>query len=139
MGDAALEAFWREHVDAFRVQGGSQQDYCREHGIKPRQLRRWRTRLYGPMRAPRPSREGGSLRRSSNGTLASENQPDTAVRRTLTGRPVLRRRLTDKQRRELLSPGMIEIELPGGRYIRVWADVDVDALRRVLSVLEAPA
>lgn len=34
--------------------------------------------------------------------------------------------------------GMIEIELAGGRRLRVGRDVDTEALRRVISVLELP-
>ena len=34
--------------------------------------------------------------------------------------------------------GMIEIELAGGRRLRVGRDVDAEALRRVVSVLERP-
>jgi transposase len=33
---------------------------------------------------------------------------------------------------------MIEIELAGGRRLRVGRDVDAEALRRVISVLERP-
>lgn len=34
---------------------------------------------------------------------------------------------------------MIEIELAGGRRIRVGPNVDADALRRVVAVLDTPA
>jgi transposase len=33
-------------------------------------------------------------------------------------------------------PGVIEIDLGGGRCVRVVGDVDADALRRVLDVLD---
>ena len=35
--------------------------------------------------------------------------------------------------------GMIEIELVGGRRVRVGSNVDADALRRVVAVLDTPA
>ncbi|MGI4793048.1 MAG: IS66 family insertion sequence element accessory protein TnpA [Janthinobacterium lividum] len=52
VGNPELEQdeFWRGHVDAFLRQRRSQRDYCQQHGIPARELRKWRTRFYGPVR-----------------------------------------------------------------------------------------
>lgn len=49
MGDR--EQFWQAHVDACRVSGETQKTYCERHGIAPKTLRTWRTRLAGAARA----------------------------------------------------------------------------------------
>jgi transposase len=194
-------------------QSGSQRDYCRQHGIDGRVLRKWRTRLYGPVR---PSADG----------IPDSSEPKPAVREFAYAVPgnlapvagetggalVLRRRWTTDQKRQLVwdglnsgmplarfarqhgirpsvmhrwlkgltrpiltagpatppmfaavrvaepslltapeapSPapvaapdtchGMIEIVLAGDRRIRVGSDVDAEALRRVVAVLDSPA
>ena len=37
-------------MDACLRQPGLQRDYCREHGIDARVLRKWRTKFHGPVR-----------------------------------------------------------------------------------------
>ena len=200
-------------MDACLRQPGLQSDYCRQHGIDGRVLRKWRTKFYGP------------VRRSPVDTLGL-NEPEPAVRELAYAVPedvtpvagetggalVLRRRWTADQKRQLVWDGlnsgkpiarfsrqhgihpsvmhrwlkeltrpiltagpatppvfaavrvaeppllpapaahvpvpapasdtchsMIEIELAGGRRIRVDSNVDADALRRVVAVLDSLA
>ncbi len=205
MADTVLAAYWRQHVDAFEACGGSQLQYCREQGIGPRELRKWRTRFYGPMQAPRPAREDGDPGGSSEIAYAPEARQGVVVSPAGPAHPVLRRRWTDEEKRQLLWDGLnsgqplsqfakrrqihpsvmhrwlctfaqpvlaapdpsatfaevrvaeapqpliapvspitslgstIEIELSGGRRMRVGPEVDTEALRRVLAVLEPSA
>ena len=207
------DAFWRAQVDAYLRQSGSQRDYCHEHGIDGRVLRKWRTRFYGP------------VRQSAVG-IPDSSDPEPAVREfayavkedlkpaagETGGALVLRRRWTTDQKRQLIwdglnsgkslarfarqhgihpsvmhrwlkeltrpiltagavtpqmfaavrvaepslltapeapapapiSPpvschGLIEIVLAGDRRIRVGSNVDAEALRRVVAVLDSPA
>ena len=208
--------FWRGHVDAFLRQGGSQRDYCQQHGIPPRELRKWRTRFYGPVRQ-RPSSEPGAAPAEAGLSEFSYNcpsEPDVVSSGLTVATPIIRRRWTEEQKRQLVweglnsgqplaryarrhgihasvvhrwlrvfarpmltapqaeppaafatvritepaeeqalvlgeSPplppahqamvGQIEIELLGGRRIRVGHDVDIDLLRRLIVALETPA
>ena len=213
MGRSEHDAFWRAHVDAFLRQPGLQRDYCREHGIDARVLRKWRTRFYGPVRqtvirSPGPSGPEPAVRE-----FAYAAQEDAGrVAGGTAGALILRRRWTMDQKRQLVwdglnsgkpmarfarqhgihpsvmhrwlkeltrpvltagpgtpmpfaavrvaeapllpapetpatvtvcAPdgchGMIEIELARGRRIRVGSDVDAEALRRVVAVLDSPA
>ncbi len=195
------ETFWRAHVDACQQHPGQQRDYCQQHGLIARELRKWRTHFYGPLRqqAGREDLEGPQeegLKEFSYARPPGSNQ-DVAVL------PVIRRRWTIEQKRQLVweglnsgqplsrfarqrgiapsaayrwlqefarpvltapppaaepafaevqvaapaspvptatsAPQLIEIELAGGRRIRVGDTVDVDALRRIIAVLEMPS
>lgn len=41
---AALEAYWRGHVEAWRASGLTQRDYCAQHGLKCHSLSYWQLR-----------------------------------------------------------------------------------------------
>ena len=207
----AQNEFWRGHVDAFLRQRGTQQDYCQQHGIAPRELREWRTRFYGPARlrtGPEPEvglPGAGASEFAYAAPMGSEAvRADQAV---VVAAPIARRRWTNEQKRQLVWGGLnsgqplaryarrhgihpsvahrwlrtfakpllagqeddltaqfaevrvtevprspavppsptaslgsiIEIELSRGRCIRVGPDVDAEAPRRVLAVLEPSA
>ena len=98
------EAFWRAHVDACQQQAGLQRDYCREHGLSPRDLRKWQTRLHGPMRrrtseVPVGAHAEAGLEEFSY--ARTEGSPPEAV----AGMPVIRRRWTLDQKRQLVWEG----------------------------------
>lgn len=82
---------------------------ARRRGVDPSLLFRWRRRLLAPA-APlfAPVEVAGTVPASPLGPPASP------------------------------GGGVIEIELAGGRRLRVGRDVDAEALRRVVSVLERP-
>ena len=219
MDQQEREAFWRGHVDAFLRQRGMQRDYCRQHGVSARELRKWRTRFYGPVRQPCDaaadlSRPQPQLREFSYAVLDRAKGP--TVSGEMVGMPVVRRRWSEDDKRRLVWEGLnsgqslarfakrqgihasvmhrwlrqfaqpvltaaspdldlpafatvhiadpstvtsdrqpipapdpspagardgrlIEIELAGGRRVRVGAGVDPAALRRVIVVLESLA
>ena len=207
------DTFWRAHVDACLRQPGSQRDYCRQHGIDGRVLRKWRTRFYGPVRQSAVGIPESSDPKPDVREFAYAVQEDLKPAACETGGAlVLRRRWTADQKRQLVwdglnsgkplarfarqqgihpsvmhrwlkeltrpvltagpatppmfaavrvaevplltapeahvpapaaAPdtchGMIEIVLAGDRRIRVGSNVDADALRRVIAVLDSPA
>ena len=198
-------------MDACLRQPGLQRDYCREHGIDARVLRKWRTKFHGPVRQkvirlPDPSEPEPAVEEFAYAAQEDAGRVDGGT----AGALVLRRRWTMDQKRQLVwdglnsgkpmagfarqhgihpsvmhrwlkeltravlsaGPGMptpfaavrvaempllsapeapvrvaapdgchsmIEIELAGGRRIRVGSNVDADALRRVIAVLDSPA
>ena len=215
MDQQEREAFWRGHVDACSREPGLQRDYCRRHGLVARELRKWRTRFYGPVRqtavgtpapfGPEPAvsefayaapGDSGAMSASESlaGTVVQRRQWTPEEKRQLVweglnsrvslarfagrhgihpsvmhrwlkafARPVLTASPTDTShafatvhiaepppmalRQSKATPasspapdrdGLIEIELAGGRRVRVGADVDADALRRVIAVLDGP-
>ena len=199
-------------MDACLRQPGLQRDYCRQHGVDARVLRKWRTRFYGPVRQtairpPDPSGPEPPVRE-----FAYAVPEDVTPAGETGGALVLRRRWTTDQKRrlvwdglnsgkplarfarqhgihpsvmhrwlkELTRPiltagpatppmfaavrvaeppllpapeapapvptpapdtchGMIEIVLAGDRRIRVGSNVDAEALRRVVAVLDSAA
>ena len=40
-----LEASWKQHLNAWRASGLSQNAYCREHTLKPHQFSYWKRKL----------------------------------------------------------------------------------------------
>ena len=110
MAAIALEDFWREHVEALEARGGSQRDYCREYGIHPRELRRWRTRFYGPKRAPR-------LQQEAVGLTAGEQSGE-------------------EQNNQSSDPGVREIALLSGWEIQVEVDFRPNISLRILAVVK---
>lgn len=104
MDQLQREAFWRGHVDAFRGQRGLQRDYCRRHGLIPRELRKWRTRFYGPVRQPTDERrppDGPEPRLREFSYAPAQDAPGEVA-----GTVVVRRRWTSEQKRQLVWEGL---------------------------------
>ena len=195
------EAFWRAHVDACQQHPGRQRDYCQQHGLIARELRKWRTHFYGPLRQQTGREASENLQEEGPREFSYARPPGSAQEVAVL--PVIRRRWTIEQKRQLVweglnsgqplsrfarqhgitpsaayrwlrefarpvltapppaaepafaevqvaapaspvpnatsSPPLIEIELVGGRRIRVGDTVDVDALRRIIAALEMPS
>ena len=101
--------------------GTSVSEVARAAGLHVSQLFRWRkqlcTRIETPSGAPEP--------------VAEQKLVPVAIVPPLTVPDP-----SPPPRRRLRRSGMIEIEVSGGRRVRVGGDVDAEALRRVLDVLE---
>ncbi len=113
------DEFWRSHVDAFLRQRGSQRDYCQQHGIPPRELRKWRTRFYGPVRQ-RPASEPGAAPAEagiSEFSYAGPSGPGVVASDLTVATPVIRRRWTEEQKRQLVWEGLNSGQ-PLARYAR---------------------
>lgn len=190
MSGTDREAFWRQHVQAWRGSGLTLKTYAEAHGIDRWALGRWSRRVAAEdavsARGPRDSPGAVPMTASAPLTMEiveaaprrrrwSEAEKERLVAETcapgMSVSLVARRRGVDpsllfRWRRRLLVPteaalmfapveladtaaavpgmtsptsaggGLIEIELAGGRRLRVDRDVDAEALRRVLSVLE---
>jgi len=106
----AERRYWREAdarvlVEAWRSSGETFSGFARRHGVEPRRLARWVSRLSGAGE--------GSLR--FHPIRLVESPPETGG-----GAP-------------------IEIQLAGGRRVRVPRGFETEDLRRVLVVLEEAA
>lgn len=99
--------------------GVSVSEVARAAGLHVSQLFRWRKQLCTRIEPPATATEP---------LVEPKLVPVTIVPMAATDTPPPRRR----RRRS----GMIEIEVSGGRRVRVGGDVDAEALRRVLDVLE---
>lgn len=102
------DEFWREHVDAFLRQRGSQRDYCQQHGIMPRELRKWRTRFYGPVRQRSASEPSAAPAEAgiSEFSYARPSGHSAVSADLIAATPVIRRRWTDEQKRQLVWDGL---------------------------------
>ncbi|MGI4801843.1 MAG: IS66 family insertion sequence element accessory protein TnpA [Janthinobacterium lividum] len=121
VGSLGLEQdeFWRSHVDTFLRQRGSQRDYCQQHGIPPRELRKWRTRFYGPVRR-RPASEPDVAPAEagiSEFSYAGPLGPSAVLGDPTAATPIIRRRWTDEQKRQLVWDGLNSGQ-PLARYAR---------------------
>ena len=97
--------------------------FARQHGIHPSVMHRWLKELTRPV------------------LIASPGMPTTFAAVRVAEVPLL-------PAPEVPTPtpvaapdgchGVIEIEFAGGRRIRVGSNVDADALRRVIAVLDSP-
>lgn len=85
---------------------------ARRHGISTTLLYRWR----------RDAREG---------VLSDGEQPPAFIQATVVDAPT-----ADRQRGQAETSGRMEIALSNGRRVTVGPDVDVEALRRVLAVVD---
>ena len=121
VGSPGLEqdGFWRGHVDAFVRQRGSQRDYCQQHGIPPRELRKWRTRFYGPVRQRPAPEPGAALAKAgiSEFSCAGPSGHEVVLADVSAATPVKRRRWTDEQKRQLVWDGLSSGQ-PLARYAR---------------------
>ena len=115
MGETIRQSgsFWRQHVERWRESGLSRGEYCARQGLSRRTFGWWAWRL---ARDDRGDAERGAPR-----FLAIETEPSAPDAAVMTAS----------------APGgpSIEIALPDGVAVRVGADVDVAALRRVLQAL----
>lgn len=89
---------------------------ARRRGVDPSLLFRWRRRMLTP---------ANSMLTEPPPVFAPVEVADTTPALPLTPPAPC-------------GAGLIEIELAGGRRLRVGRDVDAEALRRVISVLERP-
>ena len=100
--------------------GVSVSEVARAAGLHVSQLFRWRKQLCTRIEAP-----------------ASATEPLVEPKLVpVTIMPIAAATDTPPPRRRRRRSGMIEIEVSGGRRVRVGGDVDAEALRRVLDVLE---
>lgn len=107
MEQSEQDAYWRHLVDACLRQPGLQRDYCCQHGINARVLRKWRTRFYGPMRrpvirTPDPSEPEPAVR----GLSYAAQEDAGRVASKSAGALALRRRWTADQKRQLVWEGL---------------------------------
>ncbi len=98
--------------------------FARQHGIHPSVMHRWLKEL------TRPILTAGPATHTSFAAVRVAEAP-------LLPAPEAPAPLPDSAPATCHS--MIEIELAGGRRIRVGSNVDADALRRVVAVLDSPA
>lgn len=99
--------------------GVSVSEVARAAGLHVSQLFRWRKQLCTRIEAPVATR-------------AMRDEP-SLVPVTIVPTPAAKERPPRRRRRR---SGVIEIEVSGGRRVRVGDDIDAGALRRVLDVLE---
>lgn len=107
---------WREKearawVDAWLKSGQTEAEFARAHGIQARRLARWARRLTDPVDA-------------------------AGVREPVRFHPV---RVGPARRSQAVSEERIELELGGGRSIKLPRGFDPADLRHVLAALEASA
>jgi transposase len=94
-------------------------EVARKHGISSGQLYTWRQQVLGRQM-----------------TLLARTRPDFApVEMTSGALPEAPDDTPKAEAAPLRAPGLIEIVLPGGMIVRVDAQVDAEALRRVLTAL----
>jgi transposase-like protein len=112
-------ARWREHVEAWATSGMSAAAYCREHGVNPKSLYRWRG-LFAASGELDCSKEASC---DSNGVAAAPQFAELQ-----------------------LSPGSVpstgtssgvELVVSGDRRLRLATGFDAETLRRAVSVLES--
>lgn len=110
------ESFWRKMFVRYEASGLTQEAFCRRHSLSIWSFRWWRGRLKG------------------KGASSGRNGPRPGTPRSLP--PFLPVRVVESARRAL---GAFEVELRGGRTVRVPGEFDPEALSRLLAVLESPA
>ncbi len=60
MRSSTARLFWQQHLDAWRVSGLRQAEYCRQHGLPPKYMTLWKRKLAelaagsAPAAAPAP-------------------------------------------------------------------------------------
>jgi len=111
--DLAKEAAWRKRLARHGKSGQSVRGWCRRHGVKETAFHWWRREL-----ARRDAEQPSSVRREKRAQ----------------GPSFMPVHLADEP-----GDGQIEIELTGGRRIRVTGTVNREMLTQVLNVLEHPA
>jgi len=111
--DPVKEQFWRGLLDEWRQSGKSVRAFCAERGVDETKFYCWRRTI-----AKRDGRYAPSPKRDKS----SEQLPAFV--------PV--------EVKHLAASGTLEVVVGTGRVIRVPAEFDAAALRRLVAVLEAP-
>lgn len=109
------ESYWRQQVEAWRASGLSRGEYCAQHGLSRRTFGWWVWRLTWDDR-----RETESVAAQFLAIETAPAGPDAVMM------PVVA---------PAAGGAQIEIALPDGIAVRVGADVQTEALRRVLRAL----
>jgi transposase len=111
-------------------------DVARRHGLLPGQVFKWRRLaalgvigIPGASELPSFVAVEVAAAPAEPPTTASEPVGEGSAKRAVPAR-------TSSAEPRERRPGVIEIELGAGRCVRVVGDVDADALRRVLDVLD---
>jgi transposase len=108
--------------------GANMSAVARRHGLLPAQVYKWRRLAeFGVIGVP-----GASELPSFVAVEIAQDVPSLPVR-AVEAKPRIAAAETPRRRRR--KNGLIEIELAGGRRVRVDRDVDAAALERVLDVL----
>ncbi len=111
------ERAWRRLVDEWRESGLTQTAFCRGRGVAVASFRWWKWKLGLPGRPPAEGRV--------------QDRPAGALPAFV---PV---RIVEPEVRRGGSPGDgFELELPGGRVLRVPVDFEAESLARLLAVIE---
>ena len=112
-GTGPAEPYWRGHVEAWRVSGGSRSDYCAKHSLSRKAFGWWVWHF------ERAERQGDDAPRFlpvdvAEVAVAAPELGDVAT---------------------VMVDERIEIALPDGLRVRVGTGFDAAALRRVLVAL----
>ena len=113
---AEREKLWRNHVRSWRGSGLNQADFCRRHRLSIPAFRWWKQEI-----ARRDARLEKHRCRLKAGPTAPHFLPVKVVH---ASDPAPHR-------------GLVELELQGGRILRVRPGFDPDLLVKLVSVLEA--
>ena len=120
---AAKEQFWRQHVETWRKSGLSVRAYCVGEMLAEPSFYGWRHEL-----AQRDAQRAKTARRQGTSGV-----PHPVARSGQTAGPAwVELQVTPAPGRE----ASLEIELPGGRFVRLRGAVPPETLADVLAVLE---
>jgi hypothetical protein len=126
------EEVWRERVEAWRVSGQSQSEFCRGRGFSKSSLSRWISQL-----APQLGTRGRkALRRAM---LSAQSERPAMVAETQRWAEVMVPAVaaeSESERRADAASGELELVVPGGWCVRLGSGFEAAALERLLSVLE---
>jgi transposase-like protein len=115
---------WAKRVERWRDSGLTVKEFAAEIGVNANTLSGWRWRL-------RPPKESGVGRDSAKRASHSPSRADTrSVAWVEVARPTT-------PVHDMHAPEPIEVVLVGGRRLRVPAQFDADALRRVIAAVES--
>ncbi|WP_276509073.1 IS66-like element accessory protein TnpA [Roseomonas mucosa] len=103
---AEASQFWREHITAQATSDQTQKAYCRQHGLSPRTLRNWRTRLntvMGEVEDVTPDGLAGGKADPEEFSKASLAAPcGTRLMELITAQTTYRRQWTPDEKRQLV-------------------------------------
>jgi len=107
-------AEWAKRVERWVESGLTAKEFAAEVGINPRSLVFWKWQLKRDARVT---------------TTGADARPRRAPRRTAAKVPMI-------ELRPSISETRIELELSGGRLLKIPSNFDVESLRQLLAVLE---